>query len=140
MTQRLFLSAPTEHAGSADRFGAYLTSAIAVEVLSTWHAGIEEIQKYPDSSSRRADCLAQNLSQIDRATVFVCLTCGGRPVTTLCELGYAVARGIPVVWVHGAKDESTLFDAHANVTVFITENPFYVADKVAEWIRQREAA
>lgn len=138
MTHRIFISCPSEHASAADHFAGYLHTAIGVEVVSTWHSG--EVEKYPRDASTRAAALAQNLSQIDRATVFVCLTCGGRPVTTLCELGYAVARGIPVVWVHGAKDESALFDAHGNVTVFVTENPFYVADKVAEWIQRREAA
>jgi nucleoside 2-deoxyribosyltransferase len=122
-----------------ERFGAYLSTAIGIEVVSTWHTS-PEVEKYPIDPATRSNALAQDLAQIDRATVFVCLTCGGRPVTTLCELGYAVARGIPVVWVHGAKDESTLFDAHASVTTFITSNPFFVADKVADWIQRREAA
>lgn len=139
MNHRAYLSAPSEHAPSVERFGAYLNTAIGVEVISTWHANAD-VEKYPRDAATRAEKLAEDLSQIDRATVFVCLTCGGHPVTTLCELGYAVARGIPVVWVHGAKDESALFDAHSNVTVFVTENPFYVADKVAEWIQRREAA
>lgn len=139
MTHRIFVSAPTEKCVEAERFGSYLHTAIGAEIVSTWH-NEHDLEKYPASASTRAEKLTMNLAQIDRATVFVCLTCGGRPVTTLCELGYAVARGIPVVWVHGAKDESALFDAHASVTVFITSNPFFVADRVADWIRQREAA
>jgi nucleoside 2-deoxyribosyltransferase len=139
MNQRVYVAAPTEHAASADHFGSYLRTAIGAEIVSTWQTETD-LEKSPRDPATRADKLARNLSQIDRATVFVCLTCGGRPVTTLCELGYAVARGIPVVWVHGAKDESALFDAHANVTVFITENPFRVVDRVAEWIQRREAA
>jgi hypothetical protein len=139
MSHRVFISSPVEQARPADNFGGYLRTAIGAEIVSTWH-NEPDVEKYPKDQATRAEKLAMNLSQIDRASVFVCLTCGGRPVTTLCELGYAVARGIPVVWVHGAKDESALFDAHANVTVFITENPFRVVDRVADWIRQREAA
>ena len=139
MTHRIFISSPVEQSSAADRFGSYLGTATGAEIVSTWHAE-PDVEKYPKEAATRAEKLAMNLSQIDRATVFICLTCGGRPVTTLCELGYAVARGIPVVWVHGAKDESALFDAHASVTVFITSNPFFVADKVADWIQRREAA
>jgi nucleoside 2-deoxyribosyltransferase len=139
VSHRAYISAPSEHSSAAERFGSYLHTSIGVEIISTWHASAD-VEKYPKDAATRAECLTQDLSQIDRATVFVCLTCGGHPVTTLCELGYAVARGKPVVWVHGAKDESALFDAHANVTVFVTDNPFRVVDKVAEWIQRREAA
>jgi nucleoside 2-deoxyribosyltransferase len=114
---RVYLGAPTEQQPRARQIAAALVQHTPdVFVVSTWHDTPKA--KYPADARERSDALALNLSQLDRADVALFLLDIGRPRTTLCELGYAVARGCHVVMTgpHYSFQKS-LFDAHGRVRV-----------------------
>lgn len=84
------------------------------EVVSRWHN--TAIEKYPAREDVRAVQIAMNCAGLDKATVVIALCDAGEPRTTFADVGYAIGRGVPVVWVKGRlAHQQCLFDAHPRV-------------------------
>lgn len=116
---RVYVASPSENGTRAQLVAEHLARILPeAKVVSTWHSN-GPVVKYPHDAAKRSEQLGINLADLARATVFVCLTnCAAEPKTTFAELGYAIARGLPVVWVTDGLDGSMcLFDAHELVWV-----------------------
>jgi nucleoside 2-deoxyribosyltransferase len=84
-------------------------------IVSTWHRRAKPKDKDPRDDEERAAILSSNLVEIERADVIVALVDDGEPHCTYGEIGYALAVGKPVVWVHESATGRNLLDAHASV-------------------------
>lgn len=97
---------------------ALLTDA---EVTSRWHGVVAALppteRRDPTDREERRRILAENLLDLDDATMMVVIADRGRPNATLCEVGYAYAREKPIVWVHDGGDGTNIFDAADGVTL-----------------------
>jgi hypothetical protein len=89
-------------------------------ITSTWHASVAPGEVDPLDPAERRRLLLLNLGELEAASVVLVLTDGrARPRATYCEAAWALAMGLPVVWLAGAG--SCLFDAHPGVTVVRTD-------------------
>lgn len=135
---RIYIACPAELQVRARLLGETIVAGLGnAEVVSTWHANPKE--KYPLSPAERSQALAKNLSELERATVGVFLMDLGRPLTTIGELGFALARGIPVVMTKAQYSwQRTLFDAHGSVTIVpvstaIETTAYRIAGAIEGW-------
>ena len=130
MTRSLYLAAPSEFADRAEQIGAELAKLSAdVAIVSRWHR--TSVPKYPTDASARADAVAMNIADMDRATHFVLLTDMGTPRSAFAELGYALGRGLRVVWVVGDQPEQRcIFDAHVGVLAIKVRIPVDELDPI----------
>jgi nucleoside 2-deoxyribosyltransferase len=88
-----------------------------VIVCSQWHEIVRDGDMDPGQPLERARLLYANLCDLATADVLVLDTSEGMPRTTLVELGYALGRNLPAVWIQGPAAMTCLADAHALVKV-----------------------
>ncbi len=135
MTTRIFIAAPRHQSIRAERFGELLKQTAGFSrqpvIVSRWHA-MENIVD-PNADYARLAQLSQNLADIEQADVLVALTDIGIPRATLSEIGYALGRSKPVVWVVGCNGEGrNLFDSHSMVSRVVSEGE--KDDSIAQYV------
>lgn len=84
-------------------------------MVSSWHSAVvaSGATSDPDDERSRAEILSTNLADLHRADVVIALCDDGTPRATFCEIGFALAIGKRVVWVHGERGEGrNSYDAH----------------------------
>jgi hypothetical protein len=96
-------------------------------VVSRWHdLPDEETNADPTDVVKRKQLNDMNVADMDRADVLVVWTMTGRPCTTYCEIGYAVAQNKTVFWIQGPElVGANIFDAHPNVVILSHFPPQY---------------
>ena len=110
VVNRVYIAAPLLRAADC-RYVARLLAEREVETCSTWHATEERTD--PWSELARVQILAANLSDLDRSDLVLALTTHYVPRATFSEVGYAIAQGKRVVWLHAADGTGRqMFDAH----------------------------
>lgn len=135
MKHRIYIAGASEYSARADAVGHAIVAHLpSTEIVSRWHR--QPIDKYPVDASIRAEKLAENIAGIMIATHVVMLADLGTPRTSWAEVGFAIARKIPVIWARGiAPEQQMLFDVHASVTMI---NPGGVSgNAVGELIAHR---
>jgi len=111
----LYIAAPLAQAHVARLLAAALTRA-GFAIVSSWHATAATAD--PTAHHERQATLRDNLAEIQRCSAMVAWTAEGTPRATLCEIGWALALGRPVVWVQGPEGEgANIFDASPGVVV-----------------------
>lgn len=115
MTVRVYIAAPRTQANVADDLAMALAD-MGIRAVSRWHQS-GPFEDDPTDPQEAITVLTGNLWDLCSANVVLALTAQGQPRATNCEIGYAIAKGIPVVWVSGEKGEgANLFDRHQLVT------------------------
>jgi nucleoside 2-deoxyribosyltransferase len=111
---RIYIAAPLAQAPAANE-AALRLEAHGHEVVSSWHRVVssEGWQSDPEPDRVRARILSENLADLDGAEAVLALCHEGTPRATFAEIGYALARGLTVVWSHGSERQGrNIFDAH----------------------------
>lgn len=80
------------------------------EIASRWHYIIQPVE--PRDQATRHVLLMSNVQDLESCDVLVALTCDGEPRCTLVEIGYALALGKPIVWIHDSAAGRNLADSH----------------------------
>lgn len=109
-----------EVAGGLRRWG--------ITVTSRWHDTTGLGERDPELDSDRRSILTANLEDIARCDVLLALTHRGTPRATFGEIGWALATGKDVVWIHGIGDGRCLFDAHPRVQRVLLLEPQNVVE------------
>ena len=115
---RVYVAAPLACASQA-RHWASLLRDNCLGVTSRWHdLVLEDDARDPSDDQERQEILTQNLADLSRANAVLALMQTGTPRATNCELGYALALSLPVVWLSGPTDLNTnLFSSHPMVSL-----------------------
>ncbi len=100
MTERVYICSPLSEAPIANLIAADLRAA-GFTVVSTWHANVDPTKPEPRDPRVRREILETNLRELARASAVVAWTASGTPKGTYGEIGRALARGLPVVWIQG---------------------------------------
>jgi len=115
------------------------------QIVSRWHSSASVRGGAPDPRAdvERQVQLFPNVTDLERADILVVLADQGQPRATFVEAGYALGRGLPVVWVIGPNGEGRcLFDSHPAV-VRLESSLFdntQLVSRVVTAIRSIEAA
>lgn len=112
-----YIAAPLSQARAASELAADLLER-GIVATSRWHNAVVAAgaTRDPESEQTRREVLTENLADLEAASAIVALCHAGTPRGTLHELGYAVARGLPVVRTHFGATGRDIFDAHPLVT------------------------
>lgn len=114
VVNRVYLAAPLLRAADC-RYVARLLTDRGIQITSTWHS--TEARTDPWSELARIQILTANLIDLDRSDLVLALTTHYVPRATFSEVGYAIAQGKRVVWLHAADGTGRqMFDAHALVS------------------------
>lgn len=134
---RVYVAASHAYAGRADTFAQKLQD-FGLTPVSRWHGQVMIEDWTSVDEAMFSQALADNLSDLDRADVVVALTDIGYPRATIGEIGYALARGTPVVWVHAGDGRGrNLFSSHSLVTrIACVGDDEWLADRVAALVRR----
>lgn len=135
MKRRLYIASPSEYWDRAHILGEDLIAELGdVDVVSRWHE--RPVAKYPEREDERAVQIDKNVTDLERATVVVALCDAGTPRTTFADIGYALGRGLPIIWVRGrVPSQQCLFDSHRLVKVIESAPRFELAQTIARIIR-----
>lgn len=138
---------PTVYVASA--FGVYAEAhrlAVALtdarfEVASRWHGLAKNGEKETSDAALKRSRMVMNLADLARSDVMVFWTATGTPRAGYVEVGYALARGIPILWVQdGSGAGSCLADGHPLVTVIRSADTVQVVRAVAAMVALRDGA
>jgi nucleoside 2-deoxyribosyltransferase len=113
---RVALIGATEAREDIDALATHLVQR-GFDVVTTWHR--QRVAKYPRSFDDREAALAINVAALDAADAIVMVAPDGtKPRSAFAELGYAIAKGKPVVWLAGRQQNTRcMFDAHDLVAI-----------------------
>lgn len=111
---KLYMAGPYGEALRVNAIGNELSVYGAHYILSTWHVNPLPAEAVDDSVL--AAGMWQDIAQLERCEVVVAVTSRGTPRATYSEIGWALARGKSVVWVHGPERAGTnVFAQHGLV-------------------------
>lgn len=111
---KVYVAAPYAEAKRAQAFANELSVFGPEYIVSTWHRDALPVDSTDDSVL--AAGMWQDITELERAEVVVALTSRGSPRATFSEIGWALARGKVVVWVHGpAREGTNIFAQHGLV-------------------------
>lgn len=111
---RVYFAAPLALAPRARELAAILRER-GCEILSTWIFTTDAVD--PTREDVRKNIMVGNLLDLMAADVVVALLDDGNPRATLVEIGYAIAKRKPVIWLHAEDGRGrNIFDAHDQVT------------------------
>ena len=113
-TPAVYLAAPLGQAARA-RHLVRCARTRGCRVVSRWHDAAPLGAVDPTVAAT----LHANVADLEAATVLLAVTDRGAPRATLVDIGFALGRGLPVVWLAGAG--ANLGTAHPLVTVAATE-------------------
>lgn len=119
---RVYMAGSRDVAGEANSL-ALLIEKDGATVVSQWHRGEPKLVD-PTKHGTRAAVLESNLRDLNQAHVVVALMDRAAPKATYAEIGWALARGIPVVWIGSDAPEdprSCIFNAHHLVLLVSSE-------------------
>ena len=117
-TPAVYVAAPLAQTHRARHLARCLRTR-GCRVVSRWHATVVHGAVDPTDEATRARLLLANVADLEAATVLLAVTDRGWPRATLVEIGWALGRELPIVWLAGAG--ANLFTAHPRVTVAATE-------------------
>jgi hypothetical protein len=84
----------------------------------------------------RGGWIIEHLRNLERADVVVALTYRGQTETTMGTIGWALASGKPVIWIHGANARSrSVWDTHPLVTRIEVGDLLRRTDEIAAAVR-----
>jgi nucleoside 2-deoxyribosyltransferase len=130
---KVYIAMPFPEKAKAELWRFRFEDTHRIEVVSRWHGSTETVD--PVDPAVRAVILASNLADLETADVVFVATTHGTPRCTLVELGYALAKRKPIVWLQrGDGADANIADASPLVTLV-----FDPAD-VVETLTERLAA
>jgi nucleoside 2-deoxyribosyltransferase len=120
-THAIYIAGPLASAPLCNDLAAILGAS--ARVVSRWHWLVAASGQTsspvgdPEACFERAEILADNIADMDAATLLVAVCHQGRPKATFGEIAYALAYRKPVVWVQGFDGAGrSIWDSHALVT------------------------
>lgn len=111
---RVYIAAPIRESERAREFAAILRMS-NIKVISSWHDSGDDTDPIDDDA--REEIWDTCRAELDKARIILAITDRGRPRAAFTEIGYALGRGKPIVWL-SAPDQTgrNIADADSLVT------------------------
>lgn len=112
----VYVASPLAFAFKAREWAEILRDS-GMHVSSRWHDVVLEGAVDPLDADTRRLVLTDNLQDLRKARCVLALMSHGTPRATIGEIAYALAFGIPVVWLAGPTGQNdNIFSSHLLVT------------------------
>lgn len=119
---RVYIATALANFQLANRWGTKLRDA-GHEVASRWHVSVREMTartevmpRDPLSEAERVTVLRANVNDLMSSDAVLAITQDDAGKATYCEIGYALAAGIRVIWLQSEGRGRNIFDADTLVT------------------------